>query len=107
MPHLVEMHEKYAANGFVVITVSVDPANEKDLVEQANKYLRKQQIPFRNLLLDESNVLWNKKLGFKIPPCYFLFDRQGKWVRFSGVDYADGISHDELEKAVVRMLSEK
>lgn len=106
MPHLVEMHEKYANKGLVVLTVSVDPANEKDLVDQAQRFLQQKKIPFRNLLLNESNELWNQKLGFTIPPCYFVFDRHGKWTRFRG-EVGDGVDHKELEKTVVRLLDEK
>ena len=100
------MHEKHATKGLVVITVSVDPADQKDLVDQAARFLNKKKIPFRNLLLNESNELWNKKLGFTIPPCYFVFDRHGKWVRFRG-EYGDGVNHEDLEKTVVRLLNEK
>jgi hypothetical protein len=107
MPHLVEMHEKYADKGLVVITVSVDPTNEKDLVEAANKFLQKIKSPLRNLSLDERGEMWSKKLDFTIPPCYYVFDRHGKWVRFRGTDYDDEKYHEELEKTVVRMLSEK
>jgi hypothetical protein len=107
MPHLVEMHEKYAAKGLVIVTVSVDPADQKDLVDQARSFLKKKSVPFRNLLLNEPSDFWNKKLDFTIPPCYYVFDRHGKWVRFRGVDYDDGVNHDDLEKTVIRMLSEK
>ena len=107
MPHLVEMHKRYAEKGFVVLTVSVDPADDQGLVEQANKFLRKHKPPFRNLLLNESSEFWNTKVDFTIPPCYYVFDRHGKWVRFRGADYDDGVNHDDLEKTVVRMLSEK
>ena len=41
MPHLVEMHKKHADKGLVVITVSLDPLDKKDLVKQANDFLRK------------------------------------------------------------------
>jgi hypothetical protein len=107
MPHLVEMHKKHADKGLVIISVSVDPAGEKDLVEQANKFLRKLNPPFRNLLLDESDKLWSKKLDFDFPPCYYVFDRRGKWVRFRSTDYKDGVPYDEMDKVILQMLDDK
>ena len=107
MPHLVEMHKKYADKGLVVLTVSVDPLDKKDLVKQANDFLRKLDSPFRNLLLDETDDFVEKKLGFVFPPCYYVFDRRGKWVRFRATDYTDGVPPAELDKAVLRMLGDK
>ena len=46
MPHLVEMHKKYADKGLVIITVSVDPPNEKDIVKSANEFFERHQPPF-------------------------------------------------------------
>jgi hypothetical protein len=108
MPHLVEMHDKHAKDGLVVIAVSVDPPKEKDLVAQANKFLNELKPPFLRLHLDEPDDLFEKKLGFTIPPCYFVFDRRGKWVRYRGVDYDDEmVMHRDIEQTVVRLLGEK
>src|SRR5688500_10385941 len=101
------MHKKNAARGLVVITVSVDELTNKEHVEAAKKFLREQKPPFTNLLLDEPHELWSKKLGFTIPPGYFVFDRQGKWARFTGDDLSDDELHKALEKTVMRMLDEK
>ena len=81
------MHKKLANKGMVVISVSVDEAQEKEKVDAANKFLREQQSPFVNLLLDEPHGFWSKKLNFTIPPCYFVFDRRGKWMRFNPSDF--------------------
>ncbi|HZZ82302.1 MAG TPA: hypothetical protein VFE62_27640 [Gemmataceae bacterium] len=108
MPHLVEMHNKHAKDGLVVITVSVDPPNEKDLVAKANGFLNELKPPFLCLHLNESDELWSKKLDFTIPPCYFIFDRHGKWVRYRGADYDDEkLMHRDIEQTVLRLLSEK
>jgi thiol-disulfide isomerase/thioredoxin len=105
-PHLIEIHTKFAAKGLIVISVSVDPSDKKDLVEQANAFLRKMQPPFVNLLLDEPDTLWNEKFGFTFPPCCYVFDRRGKWTRLHGADYEKGI-HGELEQMIARMLDDK
>ena len=108
MPHLVEMHKTYADKGLVVITVSVDPPKDKDLVAQANTFLGDLKPPFLCLHLDEADTLWSKKLDFNIPPCYFIFDRRGKWVRYRGGDYDDEkVMHKEMDETILRFLNEK
>ncbi|MBI1830275.1 MAG: hypothetical protein HYR84_02355 [Planctomycetes bacterium] len=43
-----------------------------------------------------------------MPPCYYVFDRRGKWVRLRTEDFAkDEDLHAQLDKVVERMLSEK
>jgi hypothetical protein len=106
MPHLVEMHKKHAERGLAVITVSLDPLDKKDLVQQANRFLRKLDAPFRNLLLDESPEFVEKKLDLVFPPCYYVFDRRGKWVRFRAQD-ENGVDHGAMDKTILRMLDEK
>ena len=107
MPHLVQMHKKHADKGLVVITVSVDPPNDKAMVKSATAFLQKLDSPFRNLLLDEPDELWSKKLDFSTPPCYYVFDRRGKWVRFRSTDYKDSIPFDEMDKVILQMLNDK
>ena len=107
MPHLVEMHKKYADKGLVVITVSVDPPTDKMMVDAANGFLKKIDAPFHNLLLNEKEELWNEKLDFVSPPCYYVFDRHGKWVRFRSADYKKGVPYEEMDKVVVQMLNDK
>jgi hypothetical protein len=106
MPHLVEMHKKHADKGLVVITVSVDPPDEKEMIGRANAFLRKIESPFRNLHMNEPTEFWNDKLGFNTPPCYYVFDRQGKWVRFRATDYRDGVPYAEMDKVIMKMLNE-
>jgi len=102
------MHKKLANKGLVVISVSVDEADDKEKVKAANAFLNAQQPPFVNLLLDEPHAFWSKKLNFSIPPCYFVFDRQGKWVRFSPNDFTDDAQfHKEMDATIERFVSEK
>ncbi len=100
------MHEKHASKGLVIITVSVDDPEDKEKLDEANDFLRKRKLPFQPFHLTESSELWTKKLDFAFPPCYYIFDRQGKWVRFRGEDYKTGIPEDEMDKVILRMLAE-
>ena len=107
MPHLVEMQKKHGEKGLVVIAVSLDPPDDKNLIADANAILREHKSPFVNLFLDEPREIWEKKLDFDAPPCYYVFDRRGKWVRFRASDYADGVPYGEMDKVILKMLDEK
>jgi len=108
MPHLVEMHKKLVSQGLAVITLSLDPPGDKQMVQDANAFLQKENIPFRNLLLDESEEFWPKKFEFTLPPCYYVFDRQGRWVRLRVQDFKTPEAlREELDKVIVRLLKEK
>ena len=106
-PHLVEMHKKFADKGLVVISVSVDDYKNDELVDAANAFLKRVKPAFSKLLLKESDEFWSKKLAFQTPPCYFIFDRNGQWIRFRSTDYSEDVNyHDLMEKAIIRMLNE-
>lgn len=101
------MHQENTARGLVVIAVSLDEVDKTNDVALANKFLRDQRSPFIHLLLDEPHEVWSKKLGFTIPPGYFVFNRAGKWERFLGSELGDDDLHKEMDKAILRMLDEK
>ena len=105
-PHLVEMHKKYARDGLRVISVSLDTLDgsakeKKETIDRVHAFLREKRADFTNLLLNE-RVDWDQKFHFIAPPCYFVFDKQGKWYQFLGddgpVDYAG------MEKLIVKLL---
>jgi thiol-disulfide isomerase/thioredoxin len=107
-PDFIDMQKEYADKGLVVLAVSLDSVEKEGAVEQANKFLNRQNPPFRNLLLDEPAELWEKKFEIASLPCYYLFDRHGKWVRYRASDYKDGENYyDDLKKTALKMLNEK
>ena len=71
----------------------------------AAKFLKTVGADFTNLYLDEPAQVWQKKLGFAGPPCYFVFNRQGQWTRFEPQDNEP--IHEALEKFVIERLREK
>lgn len=106
-PKIIEMQKKYSDQGFVVISVSGDDAMNPEKVKKANAFLTRMESPFKNLLLEEPMSSWGERLGIKALPCYYVFDRRGKWVRYRGEDYPEGIPYEDMEKVVQKMLSEK
>src|SRR3954447_9636146 len=100
------MHKKYARAGLATISVSLDPLSEDPRTkEQVLKFLLSQGAAFTNLLLDEPGDLWEKKLRFAFPPCYYVFSRQGRWTMFQPEE--EGFDPAKMEKLIVELLREK
>jgi len=101
------MHRKRSNEGLVVITVALDPLEDEaaEVKGRVLKFLTKQQATFTNLLLDETDEVWQKKLRFESAPSVFLFNRQGKWAHFKAQDLEDDPM--KLDRMVDEFLKEK
>jgi thiol-disulfide isomerase/thioredoxin len=104
-PHVIDMHKKYARDGLVTVSVSLDPIDDPGSRENAARFLKKAGAEFTNLYLDEPVDVWQKKLGFAGPPCYFVFNRQGQWTKFEPQENEP--IYEALDKFVVERLREK
>ena len=72
------MQKKYAKDGVVAVSVSVDDPKDKKAMQNVLDFLRKQKATFTNLVLDEKPEVWQEKLKIYGPPCVFVFNRDGK-----------------------------
>jgi len=95
------MHQKYAREGLVAISCSVDPI-EKGTEEKVHKFLQKLKATFTNLLLNEPEDFWPEKLHCIAVPCIFVFNQEGKWTQFT-----DEFKHEDIERLVVELLKRK
>jgi hypothetical protein len=101
-PHLVQLHQKYAKDGLVAMSVSVDTAEDRG---KALEFLRKQSATFANFWLDEKGKVWQEKLDIAGPPAVFVFDRQGKRAgKFDTDDPDKPYTYDDIEKLVRQLL---
>jgi hypothetical protein len=97
------MQKKYAKDGVVAVSVSLDNPNEEGVQEKVRKYLVSQKASFTNLILDENVEVWQKKLKIEGPPCIFVFDKDGKIAK----KFDSGEGYDEVEKLVADLLKKK
>jgi thiol-disulfide isomerase/thioredoxin len=104
IPNLVKLHDKYAKDGLVAVTVQVDE-NPKDR-EKGAKWLRDNKVPAINVTLDESMELANKKMRLDTFPTLFVFNRDGKFVQFPKQN-EDKIDPEEVDKLVKDFLNKK
>ena len=96
------MHNKYAKDGLVALSVSLDPlSGDSDTKDKVLKFLRAQKAGFTNLLLDEQIDFWQKKLRIT-SPCYYVFSRQGLRTMFQPED--EKSDQKDVEKLVVELL---
>jgi thiol-disulfide isomerase/thioredoxin len=106
-PHTVALHREYAGKGLVVISMSMDDADE-DTKAQALKFLKAQKATFPNLMSQlggEEEAMKSYGVPNGALPHYKLFDRQGRQIAQFGVDPAKELSHKDIEAAVQKALA--
>ncbi|MBO0701121.1 MAG: hypothetical protein J2P46_22180, partial [Zavarzinella sp.] len=75
------MHQELSKDGLVVISLSVDDADDKSA---ALKFLQEQKATFENFILedkDRNEKAGDEKLLHSTPPIVHVFDRDGKKVK--------------------------
>ncbi|HZU37986.1 MAG TPA: TlpA disulfide reductase family protein, partial [Gemmataceae bacterium] len=102
-PHLVDLHRKYAGDGVVCISATVD---EKKNVPAALAFLQSQGATFDNYWLDEDFQLLTSKLGLSSVPAVFVYDRAGQRVATFDEDGDKPFSYADVEKRVVQLLAQ-
>ena len=102
------MHEKYAKDGLACLSVSLDDPKEKGKLENTKEFLQARKAFFTNVVLDEDQDFWTAKLRISGPPCIYVFNREGKWMRFynppGSPDPKEGEHYREVEKLVTEWL---
>ncbi len=72
------MQRKYAKDGLVAVSVSLDDPADKDAPERILNFLKAKGAAFTNLRLDEPADQWGEQLKIDLPPAAFVFDRDGR-----------------------------
>jgi thiol-disulfide isomerase/thioredoxin len=102
-PQLVALHGKYAADGVVCMSVSVDEKTDRDA---AHDFLKKQKATFPNYFIDDpkEQAWWDKwKIG--AIPVVLVFDREGKLARKFDIDDPDNqFTYEDVEKLVAELV---
>lgn len=104
-PHLVEMHRKYADQGLVCVSLSLDFHDQADSVAKAVEFLQKQDATFLNVLLDEEQGDAFEKLDLTGIPAVLIYDPSGQEIRrFTGEDPDRPFTYAQVEDVVARLL---
>lgn len=108
------MHNKYAKDGFQVISVLIDNAKETKAIASARGFLRdKLKVPFPNAHVDGTTFDFDRKITGEGVPGVFVFNREGKWVQKyptlspDGMKVIQQVDYDVIEKQVGELLKKK
>jgi len=107
LPKLLEMQRKHGMKGLETITVEISDTSRDETPELQHErvldLLKKLNANVTNLILDEKADLIADRLGTHAPfLCAFVFNRQGKWFRFSAEETS--VDPVTIENLVVRLL---
>ena len=84
------MHKKYAPQGLVMISVAHELIEEyktaAEREKEVKRWLQKFETKSINFILDEKDTFLAEALDIRGLPCIYVFNRQGKWVRFNSDD---------------------
>ena len=97
------MQRKYATDGLVAMSVSLDDPADPEAKEKVLKFLRSQDAAFDNFMLNEKAEFWQQKLGFDGPPCVIVFDQHGALAK----QFKDEFTYADVEKLVKPLLGRK
>jgi thiol-disulfide isomerase/thioredoxin len=104
-PRLVKLHERYAANGLVCMSLSVDDIDDR---AAALEFLQSRHATFANYFIDEPAMVWQNHFALKGVPAVFVWDRTGKQIaRFDGDDPDNQFTYDDVEKKVAELMSKQ
>jgi hypothetical protein len=98
------MQRKYAKDGVVALSVSLDDPADKEVDARILKFLRAKDADFTNLRLDEPSELWTERLKIDLPPAVFVFDREG---RLAGKFELEKANYEKYVEPLVDQLLKK
>lgn len=98
------MHQKYASDGVVCMSVSLDLPESRDA---ALKFLQDKKATFANYWLDEEQDVAQEKFDMFGPPVVFVFNREGKWTKFDFTDPDQRYSYADVERFVQQLLAQR
>jgi YD repeat-containing protein len=104
------MHEKYASDGLVCISVCIPTSDSNPLKDQpeALKFLTDKIAIFQNFLLENGWKVCNDKWDVSGVPVTFVFDREGRRVRkFNNDDPKSSYTMKDVEMLVQELLKSK
>lgn len=101
-PGLVALHRKYAPQGVVCMSVSVDDPDQKD---DALAFLRQQQAAFANYLIQDASDAWFDKWNIKGIPIVLVFGADGTLARkFDKDDPDNQYTYEDVDALVAELL---
>ena len=107
-PHMVRLYDQYKGRGVTFVSMSVDDREDKQAIEMARQFLRRQNATFRNYLMDENITQAMEKLDVLGIPAVFIYDRSGRLRHnFNGNDPEHQFTQKQVDKALARLAADR
>jgi hypothetical protein len=98
----VRLHEKYAKEGLVCVSCSVDETADH---ERALKFLKKSKATFPNYRMSfKENIEWQNHFDINGPPTIRVYSRDGKLAKRFVIDPDQTFTYEDVEALVVKLL---
>lgn len=104
-PEMVKMYKQLAPKGLVLISLTIDEADDKPA---ALEFLKKMNATFENYWLDDTEAnkeKWHEKFRIIGPPVVHVFNRKGERVKTFAADQP--FKTADVEQFVKQLLEEK
>lgn len=107
-PHMVQLYNRYKHDDVEFVSMSVDDREDKAAVDEARRFVQRQNATFRNYLMDENVMQSFEKLGVQGIPAVFLYDRAGR-LRYdlNGNDPNHQATLKDVDDALAKLVAEK
>jgi hypothetical protein len=95
------MHKKYSKDGLVALSVALDNDKDKETRDAIDRFLRKQEATFTNLVSQGDPADWFKRLDIPSYPCVYVFNQDNRFVLKLTEEKVD---YKVIEAEVVKLL---
>lgn len=105
-PRMVEMERRYRDRGVRFVSLSVDNREDKQALQEARRFLQRQDAAFDNYLLNENILQAFDKLDILGIPAVLVYDRGGqRRYKLTGDDPNRQFTERDVEEAVKALLA--
>jgi thiol-disulfide isomerase/thioredoxin len=107
-PHMVQLYNRYRNSGVTFVSMSVDDREDKQALDTARQFLRKQNATFSNYLMNENISQSFEKLDIEGVPDVFIYDASGRRrYALNGNDPNSQFTEKDVDDAVAGLVAER
>ncbi|HEY7328852.1 MAG TPA: hypothetical protein VH592_14510 [Gemmataceae bacterium] len=96
------MHKKYADQGLVAVSLSLDNPSDAKTRAQVDAFLKRNEATMINLMVEGDPDDWYTKFNVGGLPLVFVFDRENR--RVKKLVGGDQVDYKTIEAEVAKML---
>jgi hypothetical protein len=105
---MVQLYNRYKDRGVTFVSMSVDDREDKQALETARQFLRRQNAAFRNYLMNENISQSFEKLDIEGVPDVLVYDPTGRRrYALNGNDPNRQFTEKDVDDAVATLVAER